>query len=133
MQVEPRYDDVVAEVAAFLVDRRRVAVERGVAEKSICIDPGIGFGKTPDQNLEHVRRLDTIVAIGRPVLVGLSRKSTLARVQGMPGPVGGEPASLGAAVAAFDRGASVFRVHDVPAHVAALTAAAAVERGSVLA
>jgi dihydropteroate synthase len=133
MQVEPRYDDGVSEVAAFLEDRLRVAVERGVAEERICVDPGIGFGKTPDQNLELVRRLDTIVAIGRPVLVGLSRKSTLARVQGMPGPVGGEPASLGAAVAAFDRGASVFRVHDVPAHVAALTAAAAVERGSVLA
>jgi dihydropteroate synthase len=133
MQVEPRYDDVVSEVAAFLEDRLRFAVERGVAEERICVDPGIGFGKTPDQNLELVRRLDTIVAIGRPVLVGLSRKSTLARVQGMPGPVGGEPASLGAAVAAFDRGASVFRVHDVPAHVAALTAAAAVERGSVLA
>jgi dihydropteroate synthase len=133
MQVEPRYDDVVSEVAAFLEDRLRFAVERGVAEERICVDPGIGFGKTPDQNLVLVRRRDTIVAIGRPVLVGLSRKSTLARVQGMPGPVGGEPASLGAAVAAFDRGASVFRVHDVPAHVAALTAAAAVERGSVLA
>jgi dihydropteroate synthase len=133
MQVEPRYDDVVSEVAAFLEERLAFAVGAGVLEDRICLDPGIGFGKTPDQNLELVRRLDRIVALGRPVLVGLSRKSTLARVVDADGPVGSEAASVGAAVAAFDRGASLFRVHDVAAHVEALTAAAAIERGSVVA
>jgi dihydropteroate synthase len=131
MQAEPRYDDVVGEVAAFLEERLAFAVAAGIEEDRICLDPGIGFGKTPEHNLELVRRLDRIVALGRPVLVGLSRKSTLARVLGRPGPVGSDGASIGAAVAAFDRGASLFRVHDVGPHVEALTAAAAVERGSV--
>lgn len=131
MQIEPRYEDVVGEVASFLEERLESAVVAGVDEGRICLDPGIGFGKTPDQNLELVRRLDRIVAIGRPVLVGLSRKSTLARVVGAPGPVGSEPASVGAAVAAFERGATMFRVHGVRLHVEALAAAAAIERGSV--
>ena len=131
MQVEPRYDDVVAEVTAFLEERLAFAVAAGIDEGQISLDPGIGFGKTPDQNLELVRRLDRIVSLGRPVVVGLSRKSTLARVLGDPGAVGTDAASVGAAVAAFDRGASVFRVHDVRPHVEALAAAAAVERGSV--
>jgi len=75
---------------------------------------------------------DRIVALGRPVLVGVSRKSTLARVLGDDGPVGTDAASVGAAVAAFDRGATVLRVHDVRPHVEALAAAAAVERGSIV-
>ena len=75
MQVAPHYGDVVSEVAAFLEERLAFAVAAGIAEERVCLDPGIGFGKTPDQNLELVRRLDRIVAIGRPVLVGLSRKS----------------------------------------------------------
>ena len=133
MQLDPRYDDVAAEVASFLEERLAFAIARGVGEERICLDPGIGFGKTPDQNLELVRRLDRIVALGRPVLVGLSRKSTLARVAGTDGTVGSDAASVGAAVAAFDRGASVFRVHDVRPHVEALRAAAAVERGRVVA
>jgi dihydropteroate synthase len=133
MQVEPRYDDVVADVAAFLEERLAFAVGAGIPEDRICLDPGIGFGKTPEHNLELVRRLDRIVALGRPVLVGLSRKSTLARVLGERGAVGSDAASVGAAVAAFDRGAGLFRVHDVRPHVEALAAAAAVERGSVLA
>jgi dihydropteroate synthase len=133
MQVAPDYQDVVSEVEAFLEERLRFAVESGVDEERIVLDPGIGFGKTPDQNLELLRRLDRIVALGRPVLVGVSRKSTLARIT-MGGPeakVGTDAASVGAAVAAFDRGATLFRVHDVRAHVEALAAAAAVERGSV--
>lgn len=133
MQVDPRYDDVVAEVTAFLEERLAFAVEAGIDEDRVCLDPGIGFGKTPDQNLELVRRLDRIVALGRPVLVGVSRKSTLARVLGDTGAVGTDAASVGAAVAAFDRGAWVFRVHDVRPHVEALAAAAAVERGTVVA
>ena len=133
MQVEPRYEDVVSEVAAFLEERLAFAVAAGIDEERVCLDPGIGFGKTPDQNLELVRRLHRILAIGRPVLVGLSRKSTLARALGEAGSVGTDAASVGAAVAAFERGATVFRVHDVRLHVEALAAAAAVERGSVLA
>ncbi len=132
MQDAPTYDDVVSEVAAFLEDRLRFAVAEGVSEESICLDPGIGFGKTPDQNLELVRRLDAIIALGRPVLVGLSRKSTVGKALGDENArVGTDAASVGAAVAAFDRGASIFRVHDVLAHVEALAAAAAVERGTV--
>ena len=131
MQLEPRYDDVVSEVASFLEERLSFAVDCGVDEGRVCLDPGIGFGKTPDQNLELVRRLDRIVAIGRPVLIGISRKSTLARVLGESGSAGTDAASVGAAVAAFDRGATLFRVHDVRAHVEALALAAAVERGRV--
>jgi dihydropteroate synthase len=132
MQAAPHYDDVVSEDAAFLEERLAFAVASGIPEERVCLDPGIGFGKTPDQNLELVRRLDRIVAIGRPVLVGLSRKSTLARVlDGPEARVGTDAASVGAAVAAFDRGATLFRVHDVRSHVEALTAAAAVERGTV--
>jgi dihydropteroate synthase len=134
MQLSPHYEDVVSEVAAFLEKRLRFAVEAGIPEERICLDPGIGFGKTADQNLELLRRLDRIVAIGRPVLVGTSRKSTLARILDRPdATVGSDAASVGAAVAAFDRGATIFRVHDVRPHVEALSVAAAVERGSVTA
>jgi dihydropteroate synthase len=132
MQREPRYEDVVAEVAAFLEERLAAAVAAGIPEERVCLDPGIGFGKTPDQNLTLVRGLARICRIGPPVLVGLSRKSTLARVVGDPtATVGSVAASVGAAVAAFDRGASLFRAHDVAPHVEALAAAAAVERGGV--
>jgi dihydropteroate synthase len=134
MQAAPRYDDVVSEVAAFLEERLAFAVTSGIDETRVCLDPGIGFGKTPDQNLELVRRLDAIAALGRPVLVGLSRKSTLGKVLGDPTATrGSDDASVGAAVAAFDRGASIFRVHDVRPHVEALAVAAAVERGTVAA
>jgi dihydropteroate synthase len=132
MQAAPHYEDVVSEVVAFLEERLAFAVAAGIPEERVCLDPGIGFGKTPDQNLELVRRLDRLVAIGRPVLVGLSRKSTLARVvDGPEARVGTDAASVGAAVAAFDRGATLFRVHDVRSHVEALAVAAAVERGTV--
>ena len=132
MQEAPRYDDVVAEVSAFLEERLSHAVEAGIDEERICLDPGFGFGKTPDQNLELLRRLDELVAIGRPVMVGISRKWTLARiVSGPDARVGTDAASVGAAVAAFDRGATLFRVHDVRSHVEALAVAAAVERGTV--
>ena len=129
MQAAPRYDDVVSEVTAFLEQRLAFAIAQGIREESICLDPGIGFGKTSDQNLELVRRLDAIVTLGRPVLVGLSRKSTIGKVLGDPAATTGPTAaSVGAAVAAFDRGASIFRVHDVREHVEALALAAAIER-----
>lgn len=134
MQHAPRYEDVVSDVVAFLEERLAFAVESGIAEELVCIDPGIGFGKTPDQNLELVRRLDELLVLGRPVVVGLSRKSTLGRVLGDPDATQGTlSASLGAAVAAFERGAWMFRVHDVRESVEALAVAAAVERGTVTA
>jgi dihydropteroate synthase len=133
MQAAPQYDDVAAEVFAFLEERVAFAVESGIAEERICVDPGIGFGKTPDQNLELVRRLDSLAAL-RPVVVGFSRKSTLARVVGDPvGKTGPLAASLGAAVTAFERGAWMLRAHDVRATVEALAVAAAVERGKITA
>jgi dihydropteroate synthase len=125
MQVDPRYDDVVSEVKAFLEERLGVAVAAGIDERRICLDPGIGFGKTPAHNFELVRRLDELCALGRPVLVGFSRKSSLAKLTG-GGSVGSTAASVGAAVAAYDRGATILRAHDVREHVEALAAAQAV-------
>lgn len=134
MQAAPRYRDVVSEVAAFLEERLAFAVAHGVREELVCLDPGIGFGKTPDHNLELVRRLDVLASLGRPVLVGLSRKSTLGKVLGDPEATQGTlAASLGAAVAAFERGAWMLRVHDVRETVEALAVAAAVERGRIAA
>ena len=127
MQDDPRYDDVVSEVAAFLEERLAFAVEAGVREELICLDPGIGFGKTVDQNLELIRRLDEIAALGRPVLVGISRKSSLGRVLGDPqARTGSIAASVGGAVAAYERGATILRAHDVREHVEALAVARAV-------
>jgi len=127
MQDDPRYDDVVSDVKAFLEARLAFAVAQGVREELVCLDPGIGFGKTVEHNLELVRRLDELVAIGRPVLVGFSRKSTLGRLLGDPAArVGTTAASVGMGVAAFERGATILRVHDVREHVEALRAAAAV-------
>ena len=132
MQKAPRYDDVVSEVSAFLEERLSHAVEAGIDEERVCLDPGFGFGKTPEQNLALLRRIDELAALGRPVMVGISRKWTLARiVLGPDARVGTDAASVGAAVAAFDRGATLFRVHDVRSHVEALAVAAAVERGAV--
>jgi dihydropteroate synthase len=124
MQDDPRYDDVVSDVKAFLEERLAVAVAAGVDERHVCLDPGIGFGKTAAHNFELVRRLDELAALGRPLLVGFSRKSSLGALTGQR--VGTAAASVGAAVAAFDRGASILRAHDVREHVEALAAAQAV-------
>jgi dihydropteroate synthase len=128
MQDDPRYADVVSEVAAFLEERLGFAVQAGIAEERICLDPGIGFGKTTDHNLEILARLGEIAALGRPVLVGASRKRFLGRILGEADALTG-PVSAGVAVnvLAFERGASIFRVHDVPENVEALAAARAVE------
>jgi dihydropteroate synthase len=126
MQLEPHYDDVVSEVAAFLEARLAFAVSQGIAEERICLDPGIGFGKTVAHNVELLRRLDVLVGLGRPVLVGISRKSSLGKLAGDPDATTGPlAASLAAAVAAYERGASIFRVHDVKEHVEALAIATA--------
>ncbi len=127
MQANPVYDDVVSEVKSFLEERLAFAVAEGIGEELVCLDPGIGFGKTVEQNFELVRRLDELVAIGRPVLVGFSRKSALGRILGDPSATTGTAAaSVGAAVAAFDRGATILRAHDVREHVEALRVAQAV-------
>jgi dihydropteroate synthase len=127
MQDDPRYEDVVAEVVRFLEERLAFAVAQGIAEEAICLDPGIGFGKTVEHNFELLRRLDELTALGRPILVGISRKSSLGKIMGDPdAKTGSTAASVGAAVLAYERGASIFRVHDVREHVEALTAARAV-------
>jgi dihydropteroate synthase len=127
MQVDPRYDDVASEVTAFLEERLAFAVAQGIPEERICLDPGIGFGKTLEHNFELVRRLDVLLALGRPVLIGFSRKSSLGRVAGDPdAKTGPLSASVAAAVAAYERGATILRVHDVREHVEALAVARAV-------
>jgi len=126
MQDDPRYEDVVSEVKRFLEQRLAAAVDAGIREELVCLDPGIGFGKTVEHNFELVRRLDELVAIGRPIMIGFSRKSSLARILGRDSRVGTTAASIGAAVAAFDHGATIIRAHDVREHVEALAAARAV-------
>jgi len=126
MQLDPRYGDVAGEVAAFLEERLASAVEAGIPEEHVCLDPGIGFGKTAEQNFELLRRLDVLVALGRPVLVGASRKSSFGRLFDPEARTSSLAASLGAAVAAYERGAWIFRVHDVREHVEALTAGGAI-------
>ena len=127
MQDDPRYDDVVAEVALFLEERLAFAVGQGIPEEAICLDPGIGFGKTVEHNFELLRRLGELTALGRPIMVGISRKSSLGKIMGdRDAKTGSTAASVGAAVLAYERGASIFRVHDVREHVEALTTARAV-------
>ncbi len=132
MQRDPRYGDVVDEVKAFLAERLEFAVREGVSEQRVLLDPGIGFGKSVEHNLELLGRLEELSALGRPILIGTSRKSFLHRV----GPRRDEPPSSGSArerlagtvasnVIAFERGASVFRVHDVAPVRDALALAAA--------
>jgi dihydropteroate synthase len=127
MQANPSYGDVVSDVAAFLEERMGFAVEAGVAEDRILVDPGIGFGKTVEHNFELIRRLDELTTLGRPIVVGFSRKSSLGRILGDPQATTGPlAASIAAAVAAYERGATILRVHDVREHVEALAAARAV-------
>ena len=132
MQHEPRYEDVVDEVKAFLEERLRFAVAAGIAEQRILLDPGIGFGKTVAHNLELLARLRELAALGRPLVIGTSRKSFLgvlgARAHGLEQPL--EPArrvpgTIATCVLALERGASVFRVHDVAPVAEALAVAAA--------
>jgi dihydropteroate synthase len=123
MQDDPRYDDVAAEVTAFLEAQLAVAVAAGVPEDRVCLDPGIGFGKTLAHNLELLQRLDVLLSLGRPVLIGFSRKSSLRRLTCTEDLLA---ASVGAAVSAFERGATILRVHDVKPHVHALAVASAI-------
>jgi dihydropteroate synthase len=125
MQDDPRYEDVVTDVKAFLEERLAFATAEGVPEDRVWLDPGIGFGKTVEHNLELLRRLGEIVAIGRPIVIGTSRKSFLGKLAG--GRPEGErlPGTIATNVLALERGASIFRVHDVASVGHALTVAAA--------
>jgi dihydropteroate synthase len=125
MQQDPRYGDVVDDVKAFLEERLAFAVGEGIAERRILLDPGIGFGKTVAHNLELLRRLGELVAIGRPIVIGTSRKSFLGRIAAD----GRLPGTIATNVMALERGASVFRVHDVAAVACALAVAAATLSG----
>jgi dihydropteroate synthase len=139
MQRAPSYEDVVEDVKAFLAERLEFAVGQGVNEQRVLLDPGIGFGKTVEHNLELLRRLDELTTLGRPIVIGTSRKSFLGRIAGESrtanpesreggSPVGVRdrlPGTLATNVLAYERGARVFRVHDVAAvrQALALTAA----------
>ena len=120
MQAEPRYDDVVAEVGAYLAAHAAMLEGAGVAADRICVDPGIGFGKTTEHNLEIIRRLPELAEIGYPILVGASRKRFIGEITGESEPARRLGGSVAAALAAIARGASVVRVHDVAETVQAL-------------
>jgi dihydropteroate synthase len=147
----PRYEDVVDDVKAFLEERLAFAVGEGIAERRVLLDPGIGFGKTVEHNLALLRRLDELAELGRPIVIGTSRKSFLGRIAastaaarapaddaGIPR-MADEPApphaterlpgTIATNVMALERGASVFRVHDVAAVHGALAVAAATLSG----
>lgn len=127
MQADPRYDDVTAEVVGWLVDRARAAMAAGVARDAIWLDPGIGFGKTPDHNLTLTAHLDRLVALGFPVLYAASRKRTIQAVDpGAVDPLDRLGGSLALALEGARRGAAMIRVHDVRETVQALAVQAAV-------
>ena len=127
MQKRPRYDDVAAEVAAFLAMRAEAAIAAGVARDRIWVDPGFGFGKTPTHNLELIRGMPQIAALGFPVVVGASRKGSIAKIAGDRSSadqrLGG---SIALALAAARAGAAMLRVHDVAETRQALAVAAAI-------
>jgi dihydropteroate synthase len=125
MQANPRYEDVVDDVKAFLAERAEAAVAAGVAEERIWLDPGIGFGKTLEHNLELLRRLGELRELGRPLVVGTSRKSFLGKIDGsaVEDRLGG---SIASALLAGAEGADVLRVHDVAQTAQAMRMAAAI-------
>jgi dihydropteroate synthase len=112
MQDAPRYDDLLGEVGAFLGERMRLAEAAGIPRERIIVDPGIGFGKTFEDNLVILRRQEVFHALGRPVLLGFSRKAFLGRILGLP-PEERLEGTIAAAVLSVDRGAHILRVHDI--------------------
>jgi dihydropteroate synthase len=139
MQESPRYDDVVDDVKTFLAERLEFALGEGISEQRVLLDPGIGFGKTVEHNLQLLRRLNELITLGRPIVIGTSRKSFIGRITSesrtahrqsgaADGPIGVSdrlPGTLASNVLAYERGARVFRVHDVAAVRQALAVAAA--------
>jgi dihydropteroate synthase len=126
MQRDPRYADVVREVRDFLAERAEHAVAAGVEPENVILDPGIGFGKTLEHNLALLRHLDELVALGFPVLVGASRKSFLGRITGVEEARDRVLGTVAANVIAYEKGATLFRVHDVRANREALAVARAI-------
>lgn len=125
MQQDPQYHDVVADVIQFLRERVSECTQAGIAKELLVIDPGFGFGKTPEDNIELLANLRQLQEIGPPLLIGVSRKSTLGMLTGREVDER-QPASVAAAVLAVDRGASIVRAHDVAETVDALRVARAV-------
>jgi dihydropteroate synthase len=130
MQQAPRYDDVVKEVLAFLRERGQAAFIAGVLDTAIIYDPGIGFGKTYEHNLELLRRLPELRGLGRPILVGPSRKAFIGKAVGSPEPGDRLEGTAAAVTLAIAGGAAIVRVHDVPAMVRVARLADAVTRGA---
>jgi dihydropteroate synthase len=129
MQAQAHYDDVVTDVKAFLAARIEAAIAAGIAPERIEVDPGIGFAKTIDHNLELLHRLRELTDLGRPIVLGTSRKSFLGKITGRE-TAERVPATLATIVMGYERGAEVFRVHDVaPARDALAVAAATLARG----
>jgi dihydropteroate synthase len=128
--VDPELD-IVADMLAFLSRSIETALAAGVAEDKLWVDPGFGFGKTPEQNLVAVRRLGALKALGRPVLLGVSRKSTIGRITGQPAAADRLAGSIAAGLAGVAAGADVLRVHDVAPHVQALKVWRAIEEGRI--
>jgi dihydropteroate synthase len=126
MQSDPTYEDVVSEVASFLGSRADVMIDAGVDRGSIAIDPGIGFGKTVIHNLELIGRLEELATMGFPVVLGTSRKTFLGRVAGIEDPTRRDGVTAVTTALGFERGARIFRVHDVVSSRAALGLAAAI-------
>ncbi|PWT71499.1 MAG: dihydropteroate synthase [Proteobacteria bacterium] len=131
MQLDPKYQDVVAEVRQFLAARIAECEAAGIARDRLVVDPGFGFGKSKAHNLELLRHLDAIVQLGVPVLAGLSRKSTLGKITGKPARERVSE-SVAAALLAVQRGADIVRVHDVDETRDALLVLAAVERPTMI-
>ena len=130
MQRDPRYDDVVREVRDFLAERAEHAIAEGVEPERIIVDPGIGFGKTLDHNLALLYHLDALAELGFLVLVGTSRKSFIGKVTGVEEARDRVFGTVAANVIAYERGATLFRVHDVQANREALAVARAIRRAS---
>ncbi len=128
MQEAPRYDDLIGEIRAFLAERIRVAVAAGVHAERVIVDPGIGFGKTFEDNLELLRRQEAFQCLGRPLLLGFSRKAFLGRILDRP-PADRLEGTVAAAVLAVERGAHILRVHDVGPVARAVRAAEAILDG----
>jgi dihydropteroate synthase len=126
MQDDPRYGDVVGDVFDVLADRTQAAVESGIPRTRIAVDPGIGFGKTLTHNLELLRRLRELTSLGRPVLVGVSRKGFIGELTGANDPLDRLEGSLAAAALSVGRGARIVRVQDVAATVRAVRVADAI-------
>lgn len=113
MQEDPRYEDVVAEITGFLLERTAAAEAAGIAREALVIDPGIGFGKTVEHNLELIRRLGVLVSTGYPVMVGASRKGFLGKIAGIDVPARRDVATAAVTALVVSSGAAIVRVHDV--------------------